>query len=908
MLRFKDAKIRTKLLSQIFLVLLLIFASFYFLITYIENSFIDAKVDEEVQYIKSMFDDSYKQDILTLSSTLEVFLQNEEFKKIFLEKDREKLYQYGQTLFNNLKNKYGITHFYFHLPDGHNFVRLHNKNVYGDKIERITFKQAEKTKNIGAGIELGKTAYALRVVKPYYYNDELIGYIELGEGIDYFLKKFKKEDNIKFAIVAHKEYFSQEEWEAFKKESGEDNNWSNMESHLILNDISINRENENCFQDQNIELANSDVFFIEKFRSHNKIFVCAGIPILNSSSEGIGTVLMLDGTSSFVATLSHNRAIFLIISLIFFIISFLFLRSLILKIVIKPIVEMKNVFAKIAQGDLNRKVKIRSRDAIGQLGISFNQMTNKLIDTLKESERSHKELNILKQILKSAHKTKDAKEYATNALDAVLNIDFFKIQDKGCIFLLDKENDQLVLSAHKGFDEAFAKQEAIVPVGDCLCGKVAQTGEFYASESCKDNLAHTRKCPNYSNHGHYIVPLKGIAGQMVGVLCIYVTPHSLGDNRTKEFISFLGERIGRILESIILKEKLVTLQESKIRGFNIIFENSKDAIFWIDGNTKLITRCNKAAEILLEKKREDMIGNPLTIIFPKDKAELYLEEFKKHIKSKSPAIEQEVIAKFEKIVPVRLSASLVEINNDSIIQAIFRDITREKEIDEIKTEFISVASHQLRTPLTSIRWFLELLMNKSTGDLNPKQKDYCNQMFFSLEKIIELVGYLLEISRVGPRDSVSIKKEKKDIIKIVDQAVKDSISLAKHKNVKVIKHKDMPESLEFYVDESRVRQIFHNLINNAIKYSQDNSEIEINCNEKDGKIEFYVKDYGIGMPQDSQKRIFDKFFRAQNAIDCKSDGTGLGLYIAQMIAEAHNGKMWFESKEGIGTTFYFSLG
>ena len=251
--KFKNAKIRTKLLSQIFIVLLLIIFLFYSLATYTESRFMNAKVEEEIKHMHGMFNNFRERDALMLSSVLDVFSQNQEFKKIFLERDREKLYKHGYPLFEELKNKYGITHFYFHLPDGHNFLRLHNRTIYGDKIKRTTFEQAKGKNKVGAGVELGKTAYALRVVKPYYYNHELIGYVELGEEIDHFLDNLQKQrdDGSRFAIVANKEYLSSENWKFIREDAGLDNNWDDMESHVVLNELSASQEVRDCFNEKN---------------------------------------------------------------------------------------------------------------------------------------------------------------------------------------------------------------------------------------------------------------------------------------------------------------------------------------------------------------------------------------------------------------------------------------------------------------------------------------------------------------------------------------------------------------------------------------------------------------------------------------------------------------------------------
>src|SRR3989339_186432 len=220
---------------------------------------------------------------------------------------------------------------------------------------------------------------------------------------------------------------------------------------------------------------------------------------------------------------------------------------------------------------------------------------------------------------------------------------------------------------------------------------------------------------------------------------------------------------------------------------------------------------------------------------------------------------------------------------------VFHDVTRERKIEQMKTEFVSVASHQLKTPLTGIK----------------------------------LVGDLLDVSHIETGKKFEINKTESDINEIIDQAISDNQNLIKEKNIKIENKIKEAVRTKFVFDKEKIRQVFYNLISNACKYSKNDGIIEIGCGceiekgvfrahcgcdfDSEKEIAFYVKDDGMGIPKRQQEKIFEKFFRADNAIIAQSDGTGLGLYIAKAIVVAHGGSMWFESKENRGTIFHFSL-
>ncbi len=226
------------------------------------------------------------------------------------------------------------------------------------------------------------------------------------------------------------------------------------------------------------------------------------------------------------------------------------------------------------------------------------------------------------------------------------------------------------------------------------------------------------------------------------------------------------------------------------------------------------------------------------------------------------------------------------------------------QANKMKTEFVSVASHQLRTPLSAVRWVLNLL----DGGQGQKPEDLTNYLDLikqSNERMIKLVNDLLDVSRIEMGGIIFNPRQTN--LYILVQKIVDNFSVYAQAN-NIAMTVDAPETLpNVYTDPEKISLVIQNLIDNAIKYIKGKGEIKISLESGGKSVKVAVRDTGVGIPASQQKFIFQKFFRSDNIMKHQTVGTGLGLFIAKSVIEESRGKIWFESREGQGTIFYFTL-
>jgi PAS domain S-box-containing protein len=239
---------------------------------------------------------------------------------------------------------------------------------------------------------------------------------------------------------------------------------------------------------------------------------------------------------------------------------------------------------------------------------------------------------------------------------------------------------------------------------------------------------------------------------------------------------------------------------------------------------------------------------------------------------------------------------------------ILHDITELRKMDQMKTEFVSVASHQLRTPLTAIKLFTDMLIRGEVGGINKEQKEYLENVHQSTERMVRLVNDLLNVTRIES-GRLRIEPQYLDIKSFILNIIAETKPLVQSRKQTIIFNDGNIKLPKIPLDQNLIRQVIHNLIINAVHYSPEQiGKIIVSVNKK-GKDNFIisVSDNGIGIPGEVQEKIFKKFYRADNAIKALTEGTGLGLYVSKMIVKSSGGKIWFTSKKNKGATFFVQM-
>src|SRR5665647_1986018 len=357
--------------------------------------------------------------------------------------------------------------------------------------------------------------------------------------------------------------------------------------------------------------------------------------------------------------------------------------------------------------------------------------------------------------------------------------------------------------------------------------------------------------------------------------------------------------------------------------FRLIFENSMDAIIWTEAKTGIIIASNPSSEILTEYTSQELIGQSFTIILPPEKSEKIVLDYYQHQQIKGiKSIEFQLITKSGKIKYVELSGTNIEVVGKEISQGIFKDITNRKqkdhelilakesaeESDRLKSAFLANMSHEIRTPMNGILGFAGLLKEPMLS--GEEQMEYIDIIEQSGNRMLNIINDIVSISKVeSGQMEVSIKVT--NINEQIEYIYTFFRPEAEKKGIKLHFKNSLPSKMSIIKsDREKIYAILTNLIKNALKFTQTGT-IEFGFSPKtkgeSSELEFYVKDTGIGINPEHQNFIFERFRQSNDSLNRNYEGAGLGLAISKAYVEMLGGKIWVESEEGKGSTFYFTI-
>jgi two-component system sensor histidine kinase VicK len=346
------------------------------------------------------------------------------------------------------------------------------------------------------------------------------------------------------------------------------------------------------------------------------------------------------------------------------------------------------------------------------------------------------------------------------------------------------------------------------------------------------------------------------------------------------------------------------LAEEKSARLSAIIDSSEDAIIskTLEG---IVTTWNNSAERTFGYTSDEMVGQPILKLLPPDRQEeepMILAKLRNG--ERVEHFETVRVTKYGKKINVSLSISPIKDARGNIIglSKIARDITEKKQEELRKNDFIAMVSHELKTPLTSIRTYIQVLLAKSKNEEDRFKTSALTRADAQAKKMTSMIHDFLSLARLE-EGKIRITKEDFELHDLIEEIAGDAQFLTTSHIVKVVDCKD----ITINADRDKIGQVLINLLSNAIKYSPKGGTVTIGCTKTESDLKIYVSDEGIGINPTDQKRLFDKFYRVKDEKVKTISGFGIGLYLVAEILRYHDTEIKVESTEDVGSTFYFMM-
>ncbi len=453
--------------------------------------------------------------------------------------------------------------------------------------------------------------------------------------------------------------------------------------------------------------------------------------------------------------------------------------------------------------------------------------------------------------------------------------------EEGTLLMLDEATGDLYLRAEKNIEESLARSFRL-PVQDTLAGEVVQSGEpllINSSESKKIKTAYLVQSLIY-------VPIRKDE-EVIGVLGI--------DNRTQRrpftnrdllILTILADYASIAIENA----RLYQVSETTRLKFEAVFNNIEDGVILLDPEGKILL-INPAMATLFGLSESAVLGKPLTeVITHPDIQNLLTRSAEQPLRYHEINFEDGRVFSAQYTPVPGMGAAIT-----------MQDITYLKELDRMRSGFVYTVSHDLRSPLTAVLGYAELI--ERVGPLTEKQSQFVEQIKESVNDITELINDLLDLGRI--ESGFDTRREVVRLEGVLRYTLDKLMQQAKEKNLNI--HLEIAPNLPpMRGNPIRLRQMLDNLITNAIKYTPEGKSIYIELRSEGEQLILKIADEGVGIPPEDQPHVFDKFYRASN-IPGETVGSGLGLAIVKTIVEGHQGRIWLQSAVGKGSTFFVVL-
>jgi GAF domain-containing protein/nitrogen-specific signal transduction histidine kinase len=499
--------------------------------------------------------------------------------------------------------------------------------------------------------------------------------------------------------------------------------------------------------------------------------------------------------------------------------------------------------------------------------------------------------------------------------------------EQGTIMLLQAEDNLLHYRAGYGYltdRSEIGGRGFTLKVGEGLAGWVVQNRESVLANDLHQDPRWVRSATSGQDHRSAIVVPMQVGEDVIGVLMVFQRESNAFSIEMLNLVRAIGGQVAVAINNAHLYELIrdqaerlgVMLrkeQEDASRS-QAILEAVADGVL-VTGIDNRITFINSSTERILAVQQAQMLGNPLDVfggLFGKS-ANTWMETIKRW--SEDPASHQpgdtyaeQLELENERIALVHLAPVILQ--NDFLgTVSIFRDITREVEVDRLKSEFVATVSHELRTPMTAIKGYVDILAMGAAGALDENQLHFLEIVRNNIDRLNILVNDLLDISRIEA-GRVTLNPQSVNLREVAEDVIAETLRRSQQENKPMALSLDAPTKIVPVMgDGERIRQIMGNLVDNAFNYTPSNGTIRISIHQQNGDLQVDVQDNGVGIASEDQARVFERFFRGEHPLVLATPGTGLGLPIVRQLVEMHRGRIWMTSTgvPGEGSTFSFTL-
>ena len=580
----------------------------------------------------------------------------------------------------------------------------------------------------------------------------------------------------------------------------------------------------------------------------------------------------------------------------------------------RPLERLRLGVQRIGRGELDHRVPIETSDEIGELALQFNQMATELgasharleervVDATRDVARRQREAEELARVARTLTEDLDVGQVADRVVQPILTL--FGVQSS-VLWLREPDGSLIAVGISGRARQGFQLGDKLAP-GASMAGRAVREGrpvwtsDILTEPSLVVPDEQRTRLQVTGDRAVLCVPV-AVNARTIGVL-------SLGHGSHREFTR--GEVV---LLQAFADQAAIALQnaslyaESQTQRVQLtqILESTSDGVLFVGPDGRVEAANHHAGELLGGRS---MVGNSLGSVLRREcsahstDALLLACAGGLGVTAAEGASGDLDVPNFNRILHWEARATRDVAGRTTGLTITLHDVTQEREIAQMKSDFVSFATHQLRTPLSGIKWMLELAMQET--DVPETAGSYMRDALGASQRLIQLVNDLLDISRL---ESGRLKTTQQlvDLVELT-RTVLDDLKLQLDEKAHRLNLAACADTLDVFADPQLLRQVVLNLASNAIKYSPSGGEIAVRLTRELDAVRWQIQDTGIGIPKESQRHLFEKFYRADNVASLETDGTGLGLYLVRLIVEQLGGQVGCESEEGRGATFYFTV-